>query len=170
MVGCADSPIFLVGFMGCGKTTVGNQLAYLLGWDFVDSDQLVEQRSGRSIPEIFKLSGEAAFRSEEAAVLATLVDRSRTVVATGGGQFCVRASRRLMQATGRTVWLDLDFETIMLRVGEETERPLWQTDDRTALRALFDRRRAVYALAEFKIAVENLGAEDISKRIRDHFR
>jgi shikimate kinase len=170
MVGCADSPIFLVGFMGCGKTTVGKQLADQLGWAFADTDQLVEQRTGKSIAEIYRESGEAAFRSEESAVLATLADSSRMVVATGGGLFGVRAARRLMQATGRTVWLDLGFETTMLRVGEGTERPLWRTGDPTAMRALFDRRRAVYALADLKIAVENRGVEDISKCIRDHFR
>jgi shikimate kinase len=165
-----DSPLFLIGFMGCGKTTIGKQLAERQGWDFVDTDRLVEERLGMSTAEIFKRSGEAAFRSAESAVLGTLAERSRVIVATGGGLCTLRASRLIMQAAGRTVWLDLCFETTMLRLGEGVERPLWQTDDRIAMRVLFERRRAVYALADLRIAVKNLNTEGISKRIQDHFR
>jgi shikimate kinase len=156
--------------MGCGKTTVGKQLAERQGWDFVDTDRLVEERLGMCTAEIFERSGEAAFRSAESAVLGSLAERSRVIVATGGGLCTLRKSRLIMQAAGHTVWLDLGFETIMLRLGEGVERPLWQTDDAIAMRMLFERRKVVYALADHRIAVENLNTEAISKRIQDHFR
>ena len=82
-----DAPVFLVGFMGVGKTTVGHALATRLGWAFADTDAMVEQSAGRSIEEIFRESGEGRFREVEWDALRSLQGRKHLVVATGGGTF-----------------------------------------------------------------------------------
>jgi len=144
-------PVFLIGFMGSGKSAVGQALAGRLGWSFVDTDEQVEQRAGRSIAEIFANSGESAFRELEWQVLCEVGERMRCVVATGGGLFLRAAARRRMGSRGRTVWLDCPLAVVQARVGAGVGRPLWDATDPLAQRALFERRRAVYALARYRV-------------------
>ena len=117
----SERSIYLVGFMGSGKTTVGEQLAALLGWNFVDTDQEVEKRAGIAIAEIFESTGEPDFRRREIDVLRDLQGGTGAVIATGGGLFCRWEARRAIRSTGRTVWLDINFETAMSRVGGMSE-------------------------------------------------
>ncbi len=146
-------PIFLVGFMGSGKSTLARQLAQALGWEAADTDEQVEQRSGRSIERIFRESGEEHFRSVELEVLRALDGRRRCVVAAGGGLFQAAQARRFMKSRGRTVWLDAPLEVCSRRVAAGPARPLWPTGDSQAFRVFFERRRAVYALAELRLDV-----------------
>jgi len=145
-----ERPIFLVGFMGSGKTTLGAGLARALGWDLVETDDLVERREGRSIEVIFRESGEGHFREAEWEVLRSLDGRSRCVVAAGGGMFAEARQRRWMKRRGRTVWLDVPPNVCTQRVGSGSGRPLWMAGDPIAFRALFERRKAAYALSEVR--------------------
>jgi len=149
-----ERPVFLTGFMACGKTTVGRLLAGELGYGFLDTDDLVEQREGRSIERVFTESGEGHFRRAEWEALMGLESLERAVLATGGGAFLGYLQRRWMIERGRTVWLDVPLDLARRRIevegpGERV-RPLWRKNDPLALRALFEKRRAVYALAEIR--------------------
>jgi shikimate kinase len=147
-----DRPIFLVGFMGSGKTTVGKRVAGSLGRDFIDTDDLVVEREGRAVERIFRESGEAAFRRAEWEALQTLDGRGGCVVATGGGLFQDAARRRWLRGRGIAVWLDAPLSECLRRVGTGSGRPLWRADgDPEAFRALFERRRATYALAAVRV-------------------
>jgi shikimate kinase len=108
--------IFLVGYRATGKTTVARLLAKELGWDWVDADERLEQRCGRSIRQIFAEEGEAGFREHEAAVLEELCRCPRQVVATGGGVVLRAANRARLRAAGRVVWLTADAATIWARL------------------------------------------------------
>jgi len=160
-----DRPIFLVGFMGSGKTRAGAALARRLSREFVDTDALVVAREGRSVGEIFSGSGEEEFRRAEWEALRSLAGRRGIVVATGGGLFLGSAQRRWMKKRGRTVWLDVPLAVARGRVGEGDERPLWLPGDPVALRAFFEKRRAAYALAALRVAAAPGGPEDLAERI-----
>jgi shikimate kinase len=143
-----ERPIFLIGFMGSGKSTVGRLLAAELDWEFLDTDEVVVQQEGRSIEQIFLEKGEGYFRRVEWGALRRLGGRRRCVVATGGGLFLGALQRRWMKRHGPTVWLDVPLEDCMARIGTGTGRPLWLPSDPTAFRALFEKRRCAYALAQ----------------------
>jgi len=155
-----ERPIFLVGFMGSGKSTVGRLLARHLGREFFDTDDLVVAREGRSIGRIFRESGESAFRRVEREALRSLDGRSGAVVATGGGLFQAAGARRWLRRHGVTVWLDAPFADCLRRVGTGTRRPLWAPGkDPGAFRASFEKRRAAYALADVRVAARGSTAE-----------
>lgn len=124
--------VVLTGFMGSGKTTVGRLLAERLGWEFHDLDTEIERRAGKTVPEIFAESGEAAFRRQESAALAGLLGHSHTVVALGGGAPEVLGNRLLLEQTPKTavVYLAAPLETLVARCQRQvahedgTERPL----------------------------------------------
>lgn len=153
-------PVFLVGFMGAGKTSVGQELARMQGWRFADTDVEVERTEGRSIEAIFEASGEGSFRAAEWRVLQALISSEDTVIATGGGLFLGVAQRRCIVRTGVSVWLDVPLEVARRRIASGGDalggprRPLWRAwahDDPLALRAFFERRRAAYALANLRL-------------------
>ncbi len=160
-------PVFLIGFMGAGKSVVARALADLLGWDVVDTDRDVERVEGRSIDAIFRESGEGAFRRAEAEALEALDGKERIVVATGGGLFLGAAQRNWMKRRGRTVWLDVSLEIAVKRVGAGEDRPLWFPKDPADFRAFFEKRRAAYALAEARVDGSRGTPEAIAKRVRD---
>ena len=146
-----QAPIFLVGFMGVGKSTVGRALAERWGWDFEDTDDLVERAQGRSVEAIFKDAGEGRFREAEWSALCSLDGRKRLVVATGGGLYLGVAQRAFVRDHGLSCWLDASLSVVAGRVGEGVARPLWPSDDALSRRSFFERRRAVYALADLRI-------------------
>ena len=167
-----EQPIFLVGFMASGKSTVGRVLAKALGWRLLDTDDLVEQREQRSVERIFSESGQAFFRQAEWEILRSLDDLRRAVVATGGGLFLGYEPRRWMIGHGRTVWLDVPLEAARRRIeggraGRRQGRPLWEGSDAVALRALYEKRRAVYALAEAHVDAVAGQTKDVAARIRE---
>ncbi len=111
-----DSQLFLIGPRGSGKTTVARLLAGRLGWEWVDADDVLEARYGKSIRAIFAEDGEAIFRIKEAWVLAELCGRRRCVVSTGGGVVVRQANRALLRASGYVVWLTADADTLWRRL------------------------------------------------------
>jgi shikimate kinase len=147
--------IFLVGFMGCGKSTVGRALAGELGWSFFDLDDEIERREGLPIAEIFEMRGEAAFREVETAALReriTAVERGRPqVISLGGGTFLTPENFDLISNHGVTVWLDVPLEVIRRRIQGFDHRPLAR--DPEQLRELYEARRAGYARAEFHLEI-----------------
>jgi shikimate kinase len=150
----ALTAICLVGFMGAGKTTVGRALATKLGWEFVDLDDLIAARDGRPIPEIFKDSGEKAFRDLERQLLQETIPSSRmpgTVLSLGGGAFIDNTNQQLLRENEiPAVFLDASAEELFLRCQQPgVERPL--LSDRNSFYALYQRRRPAYLNAEFSI-------------------
>ena len=108
--------LFLIGYRGSGKTTVGRLVADRLGWSFLDADSVLEERYGRTIREIFATEGESGFRDKEAAILADLCTRRNTVIATGGGIVLREENRRLLKQHGFVAWLTADPPTLLARV------------------------------------------------------
>jgi shikimate kinase len=144
-----DAPIFLVGFMASGKTTVGRLLAERLDWLFVDLDKVIEDAAGRTVAEIFGAEGEAGFRQRETEALRQVVQRRKTVVATGGGAPCREENIEAMLAAGRVFWLDVSAEEAVARAGKVSGRPLLDgaVDAVAAARTLLDARRPFYERA-----------------------
>jgi shikimate kinase len=160
-----DAAVFLVGFMGAGKSTAGRALAARWEWDFEDTDTLVERAEGRAVEEIFRASGEGRFREAEWEALRSLGGRARVVVATGGGLFLGVAQRAFVRAHGVSCWLDAPLDVVAARVGGGSSRPLWSGDDPLARRAFFERRRAAYALADFRVDASRVGADELASAI-----
>jgi len=156
--------IFLVGFMGSGKSAVGRALAELAGLPFVDTDDAVERAQGMTIEEIFRRRGEGAFREAEWRALQALEPADPAVVATGGGLFLGVENRRLVRRLGRSIWLDVPLEIAAARVRPSSGRPLW-SEDRLTLRALFERRRAACALADVRVDASEAAPREIARGI-----
>jgi len=108
--------LYLIGYRGTGKTTVGQRVAERLRCTFVDADVLLEHRAGKSIAEIFAIEGEPGFRDREAAVLAFLSQQPQHVIATGGGVILRPSNREILRTTGFVAWLDAKPETIWQRM------------------------------------------------------
>lgn len=144
-----EKTIVLIGMMGAGKTCIGRKLAERLGLPFVDADQEIAAAAGCSIPDIFALHGEAAFRDGEARVIARLLDDPVQVLATGGGAFMNEKTRAKIRERAISIWLRADIELLMRRVGRRNNRPLLQKGDpRAVLEKLMAEREPVYAKAD----------------------
>lgn len=156
--------IFLIGYRGSGKTTVGRALAARLGWDFVDADERIESAAGMSIKDIFRTAGEPAFRDLESSTLAHLAALTRTVVATGGGAVLRDQNRTLLRA-GFVVWLTASPETLTARIETDpttaTRRPnLTAAGGVDEVRALLAVRTPYYSqVADFVADAEHLSPD-----------
>lgn len=159
------SRIFLVGFMGCGKTTVGQLLAEQLGRRFIDLDEWIAQRTGQSIPHIFQEHGEGFFRTLESELLREVVQMDNVVVALGGGAFVSEPNRRLVKDHGVSIWLDCPIEIIFQRLADTTDRPLNQSPEQ--MRHLLETRIPSYALADVRIEVSQLPPAVMVQQIID---
>jgi shikimate kinase len=147
--------IYLVGFMGSGKSTIGRLLAHRLGWSFFDVDHEIEAAEGASIREIFETRGEPEFRRIETAILGqhiAWIEQGRpTVLALGGGAFAGEGNRAILEDRGITIWLDCPFEIVERRAAETAHRPLsW---DPARFAALYRERLETYRLADIHIAI-----------------
>jgi len=141
--------LYLVGFMGAGKTTVARALGRRLGWRVEDVDERIEARERRSVAAIFAQQGEPYFRQQERQVLSELLPDRQVIVATGGGTFAEPDNRALMLADGAVVWLDVPLPRIMERVPADGRRPL--AADRAQMEQLYTRRRLAYAEAHLRV-------------------
>jgi shikimate kinase len=159
--------ILLIGMMGAGKTTVGTTLAHELGWRYLDSDQEVQEDTGRTVPELFAEQGEAAFRAAEATALArALTGPEPTVVSVAGGAVLDPGNRQLIASSGLVVWLRARPETLAVRVGDGAGRPLLDGDPASALVALDRVRRPLYAeLADVVVDVDDLKPEEVAAQV-----
>ncbi len=155
--------IYLVGFMGAGKSSVARALGARLGWQVDDLDQLIEHRKGRSVAEIFAREGEAHFREVERAVLNATLEHRHAVVATGGGTFVDPLNRSTINRDGVSIWLDVSFDTVVDRVPADGRRPL--AADREAMRALWAQRREAYSLAHYRVDADVASVSDLVEQL-----
>ncbi len=137
--------LFLVGLMGAGKSTLGRQVARRIHVPFVDADLELERRLGVTIPMIFEIEGEAAFRDREEALIAELTDLTGVVLATGGGAVTREASRRCLKERGTVLYLHAAPETLWERVRHGRDRPMLSVEDpRARIAALYAERDPLY--------------------------
>ena len=140
-----DRPIFLVGMMGSGKSTVGRRLALALGRPFIDSDKEIERRCGVAVATIFEVEGEAGFRRREAALIDELSRQPAIVLATGGGAVLLEENRRMLRERGFVVYLCASVPELWHRLRSDKVRPLLRTPDpRQRIAELVEQRDPLY--------------------------
>jgi shikimate kinase len=150
--------IFLVGMMGCGKTTIGQTLARALRYQFIDTDGVIVQLTQQSVNAIFATQGEPHFRELETQVLAELAAHTRLVIGTGGGIVLKRTNWGHLRQ-GLVIWLDVPLDDLWQRLRNDTSRPLLQgVNPYQTLRKLLRDRQPLYQQADLRIAPE-FGAE-----------
>jgi shikimate kinase len=151
----ADRPLFLIGFMASGKTTVGRLVAARMGWAFRDLDQIITAAAGRSVAQLFAdpAEGEAGFRRREAAAVREAATLRRAVIATGGGAACVEENLTRMLETGHVVALSVSPAEAVRRAGTVSSRPLLAraADPRAAATELLAAREPFYDRAHARI-------------------
>jgi shikimate kinase len=155
--------IYLVGFMGAGKSTVGRELSLKLHWPFLDLDAEIESATQLSVREIFERFGEPHFRELEREHLKRLSETPQAVIALGGGAFIDASNRAVVEASGVAVWLDVSLSTIKERVRPDGTRPLMK--DFEQLRMLYERRRPSYKLAGVHVRTDNRLPDAIAEEI-----
>jgi shikimate kinase len=150
--GIGTKTLVLVGLMGAGKTSVGRKLAQTLQLPFADSDHEIENVSRMTVPELFEVYGEVEFRALEQRVVTRLVADGPAVIGTGGGAFMNADTRAAIRASGISIWLKADIDTLMERVARRQNRPLLKTSDpRAVMRKLMEDRYPVYGEADVTI-------------------
>lgn len=147
--------VCFTGFMGAGKSTVARLLARQTGWEHVDLDKRIVDSTGYSIPEIFSRSGEPAFRRIETEQLARVLGETaetgkRRILSLGGGTIVQPQNRDLLREyRAALIWLDCPVDELLRRCAQITDRPLFR--DEASFRSLYDQRRPIYQLADFRI-------------------
>jgi len=159
-----ERSIFLIGMMGCGKSTTGRLLAGLLDADFLDLDEEIVRREGRSIPEIFAAGGDPAFRLCETAALKSACQGSAKVIATGGGVITREENIALMRESGTVVWLCRPLEDIIRDVRQEN-RPKLAGDKAARMRALYAEREALYQRTAHIVFPNHLPPEESARQL-----
>jgi len=160
--------VILVGFMGTGKTAVGRVLAKRLGLRFVDMDDIIEEREGMKIPEIFEKKGERYFRHAESKVARDIALQSGLVVAAGGGAVIDEENVRNLKSNGVMFCLVATPETIFSRTKGHTHRPLLNVSDpKEKIAELMAKRAEYYARADYRIDTGNLTVEGVADKIME---
>lgn len=164
-----NKTVVMVGMMGAGKSAVGAALARLLEVPLLDSDDEIVRAADRSIAEIFARDGEAFFRARETEVLGRLLRGAPCVLSTGGGAFLPEINRKLIAASGVSVWLRADLDLLWQRVRHKATRPLLRTPNpRETLRALYDARLPYYQMADMAVdSSAELTVDDMARRVVD---
>ena len=160
--------IILCGFMGAGKTVVGKELAKIMGFKFVDTDDMIEKEQGIAIKAIFAARGEEYFRSLEKELCKKLALTGNSVISTGGGMLVNPENAEELRKSGKIVFLDASFETICERIGNNTNRPLFQDIDKA--RALYDERKAKYNAAADYVVSGDMSARKTALTIAEIFK
>ena len=161
--------IILVGYMGCGKTTVGKSIAEATKYTFADTDEMIVAQQGRSISDIFAQDGEPAFRDMETALLVKmLTEKNDTcVISTGGGMPVQKENRNLLRQLGTVVYLRAKPETVYERIKGDTTRPLLQCENpMERIREMIKSRNPAYEeAAELVIDVDDLTQREVAEQI-----
>jgi shikimate kinase len=151
--------IYLVGFMGAGKSTVARVLGKRLDWKVEDIDTRIERAERRDIPTIFRTDGEPYFRAREREALVALLPERGAVIASGGGTFVDASNRELMLRDGAVIWLDAPLETVLHRVPSDGRRPL--AADRLGMEQLYNQRLAAYRQAHLRVDAGRGSVEEL---------
>jgi len=161
------APLFLVGFMASGKSTVGRLVATRLGWEFRDLDRVIADAAGRTIPEIFAAEGEEGFRRREAQAVAEAAELRNAVIATGGGAACREANLSRMLAAGHVVALAVSPEEVVRRTQGRSNRPLLDgaPDPLVAATALMEARAPFYARAHATIQTQDRQPDEVAAAV-----
>lgn len=163
--------VALVGFMGTGKSTVGNALASMLHLRLIDTDVLIEQRAGKRITEIFATDGEARFREYESEIVRELEEARGCVISTGGGLVVNPANMESLKKHALVVCLWASPESILVRVGHQTHRPLLQGPDRLEkIKALLAVREPFYRQADVLLNCERRSPREVAQHVAHQFR
>ena len=162
----ATDKVYLVGFMGAGKTTLARRLASRLDWRAEDIDERIEAREARTVSAIFSTDGEPYFRQVERSVLLDLLPLRHAVVATGGGTFADAENRAIIKRDGLSVWIDLPLASIVERVPADGRRPL--AADRAQFERLFEARRTAYQQAHVRLDAEGAGVDALVEQLLEH--
>lgn len=163
--------IYLIGYMGCGKSTLGKKLAKHAGLQFIDMDHYIEKRNCKTVPQIFAEDGETEFRKKERKALEELSEFSDVVIATGGGAPCFFDNVDLMNQTGKTIYLNIDPKILASRLMKsKTERPLIKGKSKKELVDFIDetlkKRNAFYSQAHYQITQPNVNLDEVMKMIQ----
>ncbi|MCD4783336.1 MAG: shikimate kinase [Candidatus Eremiobacteraeota bacterium] len=162
--------IYLTGFMGTGKSTIGRELARFLGKKFVDIDALIEKREDMPVSRIFEKHGEEYFRNLEMEVAVDLSGQTGRVVATGGGTFLNKEIRELFFKTGLVICLFTEKEQLIKRLKRTEKRPLLKGDKAAVaekVEKLLDERKEVYSKFSIRVNTTNLTPQEVAKKIID---
>jgi shikimate kinase len=152
--------IYLLGFMGVGKSTIGALLAERLRWPFIDLDATIAAGQGTTIRQMFEQSGEPFFRQIEHVALLEASKAEPAVIALGGGTFAQKANFDFIREMGApTVWLDCPIDELRRRCKGKTDRPLFR--DPASFARLFEERLPFYRLAQFRVATEGITPEQV---------
>ncbi|MSR88069.1 MAG: shikimate kinase [Candidatus Margulisbacteria bacterium] len=152
--------IILIGFMGSGKSSVTHALSALSGYDYIDTDKIIETQEALTISEIFSQKGETYFRQGEHRFCQTLSSYHNTIIATGGGLSCQKENQDLLKKSGFIVYLKASQETINARLKNDTSRPLFTQPD------LLAKRDPIYQqLADLEIETQDLSVQNIAEAI-----
>ena len=164
--------IYLIGYMGSGKSTSGVQLASKLGYQFIDMDKFIETEYACSIPQIFEEKGEAEFRKMEHNALKKLMDKDNIVIACGGGTPCYYGNIDLMNETGITVYIKMSVDALISRlITAKEERPLLKNKTQEELKIFIteqlEKREDFYHKAQYIIKGKNLKVNELVDFIRE---
>jgi shikimate kinase len=163
--------IALIGFMGTGKSSVGQIVAAHLHFDFLDTDHVIEQRAGKSINDIFAQDGEPAFREWERRIVEELAAMRKTVISTGGGLPVKEANLASLKTHSLVVCLWTSPETIWERVGRQTHRPLLHDPDpQGKIRSLLAAREPFYRQADVLVSTEQRGVKDVAQHVMQQYQ
>lgn len=159
--------VVLCGFMGCGKSTVGKIIAGKLGMSFVDTDSLIEKRENRAIKDIFAEDGEAYFRDREHEMCCELADSGDCIISVGGGALTFDRNTEAFKNKAKIIFIDVDFGTIVDRVGNDKDRPLMNDN----AKELYERRLPLYnANCDCKISVRgDVPANEVADQIIKYY-
>ncbi|MBW8333466.1 MAG: shikimate kinase [Prolixibacteraceae bacterium] len=165
--------IYLIGYMGCGKTTLGRKLAATLNLTFVDLDTFLEEKYFRTIPQIFKEEGEAEFRRKEQNVLHEVSTFDDVIVATGGGAPCFFDNMEVMNTTGFCIFLDVDTDSLVSRlIHAKTERPIIKGKSLEELKLFIEemmlKRRPYYEKARYILKGSEIKPEQVLEIVKNH--
>ena len=159
--------VFLIGFMGSGKSTIASYLAQNYGMEIIDMDQLIVEREGMAIPDIFAQKGEPYFRDAETSLLIEIQREQNKVVSCGGGVVLREKNIQAMKKSGQVVLLNAKPETILERVKDDDNRPLlWGNKNVQFIRDMMEKRQPKYeAAADLVIHTDGKSADEICKEI-----
>ena len=160
--------IVLTGFMGTGKSTVGRRVADILKIPFLDIDETLQRQAGRSIAELFRDKGEAAFRALESATIQELSMQAKAVISTGGGALLNPQNRRFLEQNGVLVCLSARASTLLERLKDDVTRPLLAGENmETRINRLMEERQAVYAMCPVQVATDGKTIEQVAQEVID---